>query len=271
LRHYYAFGEKLEPIEKSISLDRGITGHHFMHIFFRHLKETRNWDESLEVLNNALAAAVAETKSTKKFQTLSYLLLTINGFLSFYKEKILSWDILEVEIPHRLDCGDFDFAFTLDALIREDGRVKVVDWKFIYDFYADIYVQLLPQIPRYIGALRALGQTVSGGYYGFLRFREVQAQGEGNRFLMRPINPEPERIQNSFKDLMLSVDKIAEKKRMPLEEWHQSARRASNMLPCRHCSFTTLCVEELNGRSGTLTRQIEFQRSTYGYDDGSGD
>jgi hypothetical protein len=61
-------------------------------------------------------------------------LITINGFLTFYKDRILSWDILEVEVTHRLDCGDFDFAFTVDALIREDGRVKVIDWKFIYEF-----------------------------------------------------------------------------------------------------------------------------------------
>jgi hypothetical protein len=271
LRHYYAFGEKLEPIEKSVSLERGITGHHFMHIFFKVLKETGNWDEALAVLNNELAQAVAKIKNAKKFEILAYLLRTINGFLDFYKERILTWDILEVEQTHYLDCGDFVFAFTTDVLIREQGRVKVVDWKFVYNFYNDTIVQLLPQIPRYIGALKALGQVVSGGCYGFLRYRDVQAEGEGNRFLLYNFTPSPERIENSFKDLMISVEKIAEKKRMPLEEWHSTARRASNMLPCQRCSFTGPCVEELNGGDAKLTRKINYQRSTYGYDDGSGE
>jgi hypothetical protein len=68
LRHYYAFGEKLEPIEKSYSLDRGITGHHFMHIFMKTLKETGNWDDSIEVLNEALAQAVAKLKQQRNLK-----------------------------------------------------------------------------------------------------------------------------------------------------------------------------------------------------------
>jgi len=234
-----------------------------MEIFMKTLQETGDWTRSKDIMNLAISSQISA--SPKVFETLTYLLTTINSFLDWYKDRILSWDILEVEKEYRLDCGDFEYAFKIDVLVRENGRLKVVDWKFVYDFYDDIMCDLAPQIPRYIGALRALGIPVFGGYYAFLRYRNIKEDGEGNRYMLRPINPTTERVQNSFKDIIRSVEPIVAKKRLPLEVWHQSVRRAANTMICKSCSFRDLCVAELNGSDGKVLRYAEFEASTYGY------
>jgi hypothetical protein len=156
--------------------------------------------------------------------------------------------------------GDYEYAFKPDLVIREAGVVTVVDYKFVYDFYDDDMLHLIPQIPRYIGALRALEIPAIGGLYFFLRYRNVKGLGEGNRFKLHPTKPSTERIKNGFRDLDLRAREILLTKRNNLQ-----GTRIGNQMICKSCSFKDLCVAELNGSDGKILRATEYTESTYGY------
>lgn len=260
-RHYYAFGERLESKTKSDPLQRGTDGHLLFQVFFKYYQQHHNFEAAKIEMSN-YAASVMTPESMVR---LGYLLNTMNGFLEFYKERILRWEIIEVEVTHKLELKDFTYAFTPDLIVRENGVLVLIDYKFTYDFYPEYMLQLSPQIPRYMGALRALGIPVEKGAYAFLRYRSLKSDGEGVRYKLEPCTPSYERMQNSFRDLILNVEPVAALRALPLEEWSQKVRRVGMPQICKYCSFKSLCVAELNGSDGKIIRATEYQRSTYGY------
>lgn len=262
-QHYYAYGEKIAAKKKSAALERGITGHELMQTFFESFKRTGSFTSSL----TDVTAEAADRMNPDNIPKIAYLISTITSFLLTHRERIEKWTLLHIEETFKLDLGYFIYAFTPDLIIKENGVIVVLDWKFVYDFYDDTMVDLSPQLPRYIGALRALDIPVARGLYAFLRYRNVKDEGEGNRFKLQDIAPTNTRINNSFTDLTLSVKPVAAKKEMSLADWSLSTRRAGNQTVCKSCDFKTLCVAELNGSDGKLIRHTQFERSTYGYEE----
>jgi CRISPR/Cas system-associated exonuclease Cas4 (RecB family) len=126
---------------------------------------------------------------------------------------------------------------------------------------------LLPQIPRYVGAARALGMSVREGMYGFIRYRKLN--NESDKYKIVPQSFTSKRVQNSFKDLINSGKEILEFKSLSLEEWKDNTSRVANNLVCKSCSFRELCVAELNGSDGKVIREVDFEVNTrYGYVEG---
>ena len=263
-KHYYAFGEKLQGIHTSEALTRGQLGHLLMEAFFREYQNSYDFDKALEVMGAKSSELLG--KDLKNIKVIVYLLTVINGFLNYYKDQILQWKIIHVEKEFKIELKEFDYHFTPDLIVEIKGELVIVDHKFIYDFYSDDLIQMLPQIPRYIGGLRALGIPVQRGLYAFLRYRDIKQDGPGNRFDLRPCNPNEHRVQNSFKDLILTVEPIKRFREMGLENWHANVRRTADEKICeRMCDFTALCVAELNGDSGNLIRELQYKESIYGY------
>ncbi len=261
-QHYYSFGEKITSIQRSDALTRGQIGHLLMETFFKHYQETKDFEGSMQVM----VAKAAKILTPYNAKNIGYLLLTMQGFFAFYRERIERWEIVYIEKTFKLETSDFIYAFTPDAIVRENGQLVLIDWKFVYDFYDADMIDLMPQIPRYIGALRALGEHVSHGYYAFLRYRNIKAEGENNRFLLHKTNPGNDRVKNSFRDLILSVEPISKFKAMPLDVWAVNVRRTAEQKVCtKMCNFKSLCVAELNGSDGKLIRQMNYEASSYGY------
>ena len=87
-----------------------------------------------------------------------------------------NYEILGVEMEFSLPMEDGEFPFVVDLLIRDaQGRIFVVDHKTAYYLYDDEKTDLMPQIPKYIGALPVLlsppvpngCSTVSGSVEGY--------------------------------------------------------------------------------------------------------
>lgn len=262
-RHYYAFGERLARKRHSAALETGINGHYLMlEVFFKSLQRTGSWDHAMAELQMAIIQSVAKTDDPKVIQDLARI---VTGWLEHFREKIETWEILEVESKKQLDFGDFVFAFTCDLVIRERGNRTIIDFKFVYDFYSDDLLALLPQIPRYVGAERALGLGTRYGKYAFVRYRHLKSPSNDDLYAITQIDLPLARIQNAFKDVKLSLQRIQQLRALPLEEWEQSVTRVSSSVVCKRCQFKDLCSAELSGSDGVVIRATEYELSTYGY------
>jgi hypothetical protein len=231
-----------------------------MEIFFKSRQEGLNWDECVQNLYEGMLKYMEDN-----MEVISYLSQVMVAALNFYRDRIENWKIISVEEEYRLDLPDFTYVWKPDLLVVENGSTVLIDYKYVYDMYDDEMTQLMPQIPRYLGAHRASGLYVTKGYYFFLRHRNIKAEGENNRYRLVPISPSAERIKTSFRELVHSATGIAAKKSLSIVEWRDSTRRVGNQMVCKSCSFKDLCVAELNGSDGKILRMTEYEPSTYGY------
>jgi hypothetical protein len=275
-RHYYAFGDStygdkkgLEPLNVSDALYRGISGHTALHAYYQKLIDggtIEQAEQSSLMANSALALRPRANLS---------ILTDLNArilprFYAVAGEKIRSgWRPLAAEKEFRLHLVNEEgihlvYPFRPDLIIADPaGNIWVWDHKFVYNFYTQEEINLLPQIPKYVGALRALGHEIKGGYYNQLRHREVKDLA--NHVQQVPFVPSNERVVESFRQQANLMGKIGNLKQLPGDEWSQRSTRTLNTMVCKTCSFKHLCAVELNGGNGKLMRQAEFQANTYGY------
>lgn len=67
------------------------------------------------------------------------------------------------------------FRFVVDLIVEDpDGKIVIVDHKFLFDLYGPDVAAIQGQVPKYIGALRGLGHKAHYGIYNMLRTRKIR-------------------------------------------------------------------------------------------------
>ena len=274
-RHFYAFGDNtfgdqtgLEPKRMSDALYRGIVGHDALSMFYKSLKEGVSYEEaSSNAINQVM---MWSTRPEPKYDILTDLNIRIlPRYFLFAKAKFdEGWRPEFVEHEFRLkfmvDEVEYVYPFKPDVIMRDPaGNLWVWDHKFVYNFYSQEEINLLPQIPKYIGALRALGYHIKGGYYNQLRYREVKDLDKHNR--LDPFIPTDDRVINAFRQQIKVMEEIAHLKEGLISDWEESVTRVLNGMVCKTCSFKHLCAAMLSGSDGVLMRKAEFNPNSYGY------
>jgi hypothetical protein len=151
-------------------------------------------------------------------------------------------------------------------VIREHGLITVVDHKFLFDFISPDMRKLLGQIPKYVGALRALDIDARRGLYLMLRHRHLKDESGPAIIHIEDVPLNNHRIVRSFQEQVHVTKQIARIKQLPVDQWDMEAVRSADVMKCsRMCSFTDLCITQLNGGSGKLMKEIDFKPNTYGY------
>lgn len=270
-RHFYAFADGgLEPTKFGHSLYRGQVGHKSLETYYKAL-------QSGSLLEDAKAEAIKAIQQyaiepDAQFDILADLSTRIlpNYYDQVAKDMDRGWRIKAVEKTFRLSIEynnmQLVYPFTPDLIIEEpSGRNHVVDHKFIYNFYSGDEIQLLPQIPKYIGALRALDKPVRGGIYNMLRWRPVKSLATEDNFRREPFKPSNSRIRQAFTQQVNVMVEIAKLKQKSLEDWQASITRVQNSMVCKSCSFKSLCITEINGEDSTLMKKVNFVPNSYGY------
>jgi hypothetical protein len=238
-----------------------------MERFFKVFASSGNWDDAMRAIDIVYEESMVECiKDTKLMEMLTTLRLRVQGFLEFYRHRIQRWNIVAVEQEFRLTLHeDVTYPFKPDLIISEGGQAKLIDWKFTYDFYDPDVVNLLPQIPKYVGALQAMGYSVSGGYYAFIRYRSLKEETPDRVYNLHPVALNKQRIMSAFSDYVSYIESVSTMRALPLQEWSDRARRISNNMICKSCGYKFLCQAELNGSDGIMIRRQDFVPNTYGY------
>lgn len=281
-KHWFAFGDSthgpqagLEPKTFSDSLFRGIQGHDALSVFFTAIKNGGNTNDAAESVRNHLNMIGIRPEVFTKPNHLA-IVTDLNSRIlpRFFNNEVVQlldkgWFPQHVEETFRLRLefpnGVFVYPFRPDAIMRDQaGNLWVWDHKFIYNFYSEQETNLLPQIPKYIGSLRAMGMYIKGGYYNMLRWREVK--DESAHVKHSKVTPSDKRVQNAFRQQYEKMVEIGELKQDP-DKWDQesSNSRVLSTMVCKSCSFKSICATELNGEDATLAKRVDFNANSYGY------
>ena len=272
-KHYYGYGLSLERITQSNSLATGIAGHKVLEVFYKYILDHGiTAEEQQQVKQEAFDAAlkayediVEEGYEDADRRATLHDLLFNEDYGYFANEFFVNrgWRVLGVESEFNLlydDDTQASYPFVVDLIVQDpDGNYAVIDHKFVYDFYTPEQTDLQPQIPKYIGALRALGHEVSYGAYNMLRTRKLkQPTPESTNYLM-VLKPNNDRIVNTFMEQLGVAAEIQALKELPLEEQDKRAYRTANKMVCQSCSFRDLCSTELMGGNVELMKKTEYK------------
>jgi hypothetical protein len=244
-KYELAHVENLAPKKMPAALALGIYGHGVFQVFFEQIKE--HGDAQLaQVL--ALRKAYEDIEHFGK----------IGKELIWWFDTVwptLGWKILEVEKTYYLKLNeDTEYPFTIDLLIELNGQLLIIDHKFTADAYDESLLLVYPQLPKYIGALRALGVPVVSAIYNIVRTRSMKDLDA--KLVRQPVKVNNARIKNSFKIHLNTIDKI---------KAHEGEFVRNVGYGCKFCSFVDLCGLEMNGEDSTSLKAVDFVPNTYGY------
>lgn len=272
-KHYYGYGLSLQRVRESDSLATGVAGHKILEMFYRTILEAgvtveeqqaaylKACDVAVKTYDELKAEGFEEADRRDSLQNI--LFHVEHGY--FQNEFFVNngWRILAVEGEYNLvydEDTQASYPFVVDLIVQDpDGNYVVIDHKFVYDFYTPEATDLQPQIPKYIGALRALGHEVSYGGYNMLRTRKLKEKTpETNNFFMI-LKPNNTRIVTTFMEQLGVAAEIQALKELPLEEQEKRAYRTANKMICQSCSFRDLCSTELMGGNVELMKKTEYK------------
>lgn len=272
-KHYYGYGLSLQRVQESASLATGTAGHKILEVFYTRIMElgatAEEQKESFQAgLESALVAFDEITKegyedANNRARLGDVLFNEDYGY--FANEFFLNngWRVLAVEAEFNLQYDDeteASYPFVVDMIVEDpDGKYVVIDHKFVYDFYTPAQTDLQPQIPKYIGALRALGHEISYGAYNMLRTRKLkEPTPESNNYLML-LKPNSSRIVNTFMEQLGVAAEIQALKELTIEEQDKRAYRTANKMVCQSCSFRDLCSIELMDGNVELIKKTDYK------------
>lgn len=294
-KHYYAFGEPIthgvdpivpteetldfetesllrishgvEPLAFGVALTRGTIGHKALEVYYTGILKGRSHEDSYK---DALVSLSQAALDNPEHMDIVVELTTIlaNYFQHYGEADLEEWEPLSIEQEFRFEIPKSDglvFPFRVDAIFRnrKTGRIYVVDHKFLYNWYMPNTIRIMPQMPKYIFALRALGYDIHDGMYNMLSTRKNSKDPFRRAFT----NTSEVKAKQFFREQLQTMLEIRGLKEMPNDEWARlHTRRNANAFNCKNCMFLELCahdLEEMSGRKFFI--EANFKPNTYGY------
>jgi len=283
-KHYYGYGLSLERLTTSHSLATGTAGHRILEKFYEKLLELgATAEEQLAAWDQALAVAQAEYELIvdEGYENVSNRAdlhdMLFHAEWGYFANEFMvnnGWRVLAVEAEFNLlynEATDSQYPFVVDMIVEDtDGKIAVIDHKFVYDFYTPSQTDLQPQIPKYIGALRAMNYPVAYGAYNMIRTRKLKTPEPDSMNYFMMLKPNTDRVLNTFMEQLGVAAEIQALKELSLEEQSKRAYRTANKMVCQSCSFREICSTELMGGNTELMLKTEYkirERRTIGVTD----
>lgn len=280
-QEYYSYGRKLQKQETSVPLALGTAIHSVLEALYRHVlsagmskrKQREAYPEAVrlaqERVEDLYRNGFVDSPKRAPLRLIIEKYLQREPFIDndWRQDDNRQWLVLAVEKEFRLEWDPetkSSYPFVIDLLLKSpDGYVIVVDNKGVYDLYKYEETELMPQIPKYIGALRALGYKVGNlGVYNMLRTRPDTKAG-------RPLHEWADtlefevtgvRVQRTFQEQIIASQMVHELDSLDEVERDLRAIRVNNKDICsRLCDFRELCVEELRGGNTALLIQNYYE------------
>lgn len=264
---------------------RGIIGHSALEIFYKGIKDGRDYDKcAREALDYIQKLRVEELKAgdfadSERLEILNYLYSILDRYFDFYQEDVENWEILDVEAFFATEqSGEVDFYLPsrLDLVIYQKtgkfaGETSPVDHKFAYDFWNRPKQVLNSQLPLYILALRSARYAgkpkpvVRRAIVNQIRTRELASPTTWDLFKREFIPYSTQKIQAVFENHMKSAVRLAYLKRIPYEEALTEIRAALGSMSCGYCDFKDLCDITFEGKDPSDVIAATLKPNEYGY------
>ena len=260
-KHHYGYTKSLQRVRESAALAMGSAGHKVLEVFYDNILKGHSFAIALE---DARATADELRKQVEIPSNRADIFDTLFE-LYFPNEPLVNkgWTILAVEKQFSLEYDEaskLQYPFVVDIIAKSpEGKVVVIDHKFVYDFYTYEASIMQPQIPKYIGALRALNHKVDYGAYNMIRTRKLKEPDATSMIQWLDVKPEAQRVKQVFTEQIAVADEIQYIKNMPEALQDAKAFRVANKMVCQSCSFLDICRTELSGGNSKLMIQTEYK------------
>lgn len=276
-KHYYSFGEPnsdggrgIQPIEHSESLTRGIMGHEGIATYWQARMDPEIPANHDVAVKKAIIAVL--NYETELVEVKAQVVKLLGAYFEFYRDDFDIWKPLAIEKEFRYEfpLSDIVFPFKPDAIMqnRRTGEVVIWDHKFLYNYYQERLIPLMPQMKKYGLALKKMGFRIDGYMYNQISTRANSKQP----FKRPPIVP----IGSSAEKFMIEQERTSRKivrlKNMPHGAWQTEIERNASSFSCSHCPFSDLCISDVEGMSGRklLIRNF-YMPNSYRYGDDNAD
>lgn len=261
-KHYYGYLQKLEPRSTGQALSRGIIGHEALAVYYENL---------LADIPVALAEKAAIDVIMRYLQNsdadkamLLDLITLLTKYFAYYPAN--EFEILAVERAYEVPVNDeYIFGMRLDLLARDkQGRIALIDHKFVYDFYGQDVLDMNAQMPKYLGTLRFNGVNAEYAILNQIRYRMKKAGNTNEETFKRSeLYPNNNEIRTMMKEQFRISERIMERRNMAPVGQSEEAVRTMNQMTCKNCSFVDLCKSELMGGDITLMKQVNYKANAY--------
>lgn len=260
-KHYYGYTLSLQRVKESSALAMGSAGHKVLEVFYQAILDGDDFATALTTASEAADTLRQEVEIPANraniFDTLFNYYFPNEPFVN------KGYEILGVEKQFNLEydeANQLQYPFVVDLIVRSpEGKVIVVDHKFVYDFYNYEATIMQPQIPKYIGALRALNYKIDHGMYNMIRTRKLKEPDHASMVQQLDVKPEPERVKQVFLEQIAVANEIQKIKLEAPEAQNASAYRVANKMVCQSCSFLDICRTELSGGNSKLMIETEYK------------
>ena len=285
-QEYYSYGRKLQKQETSVALGLGSAIHSVLETLYRHVLVTggMNLKRQKAAYPDAVKAALARVEELyaegfTDSERRAPLRLIIEKYLQrepfidneWREDDNRQWLIMAVEKEFRIEWDPetkSSYPFVVDLLAKDpDGYIIVIDNKGVYDLYSFEETELMAQIPKYIGALRALGYKIGNyGVYNMLRTRpdpKTKERPLSEWAMALDFKVSGTRVLRSFDEQVVASQLVHELDQLSPEDRDRRAIRTHNKETCeRMCDFRELCVAELRGSNTAVLLRSTYQTKT---------
>lgn len=248
-RHYYQYGLRLGSIAPSIALTRGNFGHAALEQLFNYRMENPN-----DIAGSYTHAInwIAE-QFTNDMSVLEYSNDVVKAILGFQnKGGLEAFEPLAVELRLEAPIADnIDMSLIIDLVVRDaDGKIGVIDHKFLSRAYYGDQTTYMPQLPRYILAIQNLEEYPNPDWVAYSEF--LWKSGE---WTFQVVDVTPEQLAQTSHEFREAARRILERRfdvavneNDGLYKWSQQALRTFNTMVCDRCPVKKICAAELTGK-----------------------
>jgi hypothetical protein len=277
-RHYYRYIEGIDKIDDSSALFRGTVGHAALQGYYGVMAELDSPADQKALHDEAVEVAFAEFRKLYKKTVDDGKHMPLEEILFdwyFPNEPFVQhgWQILAVEKKFQIEIEkDLIYPFTVDLVAYDrNGNMTMVDHKFVYDFYGKAALSLNPQLPRYVGGMRALGFPVTRAYYNEIRTRPMgKAHTARDRLTQDEVILSQARMDKTWDELYGMAVEIKDlKSALDIGQLNEIAFRTANEHTCKNCPFRLVCEAELNDENPELIRKSYYRKADERYQDDS--
>lgn len=268
----YGYGRSLKPLGSSHGLAMGSAGHAVLEAYYQTVLDagdTRTAQRAAHDEGVAAARAEFDKQRAAGYEDTPSKAPLEEILFDFYfpNEPFVSTDhqVMAVETEYSFDTevnDDLTVRVPLRAdLIVEDpsGVYVVIDHKFLGEFITPETARLEPQIPLYLGGLRALNYPIGYGAYNMLRTRKIKTPTPAQRHHLMLVKPNSTRVARQVLDHIATAEEVLAFGSLSHDERDAAAKRTVSSMECRFCQFQPLCAEELEGGNVKLMLATEYE------------
>lgn len=281
---WYEYRLKVIPKKLSDGLFKGIVGHDALSAYYRAIMEGKSLDEARMMMNLRISEEYSKNTllmtqglvhpriMAERVKLIGKISAILDEYLKEYAESdFANYEVVEVEHMH---VSDNFMAMRLDLLLRSrlNGKLVLMDHKFVGEFYSEAQLIANSQLPLYMRVvIGGREEEISHGILNEIKTRKSKGDdGEPEFDFERPIIEYDEAVAESLaRDQAKVTEEIRNKYRIKgLKESRDACIRSLSDYTCKFCHAKTAClIYDLRGDEGGMRAIIdaEYEENTYGY------